>query len=115
MGVEFQGHVPDQVLDEDRVFVGPFRNGLLVLPFQQRVKFRAGGAFNDPDQILDPYGFPRPNLHGHNTALVVRAILGDRLGTGAQRGDARLDCQHEIDFLLRGRRVEAGEVIHHTF
>ena len=34
MRIEFDSDVPDQVLDEDRIFVSPFGDGLFVLAFQ---------------------------------------------------------------------------------
>ena len=56
MGVELERHVAHQVLHKNRVFVGPFRHRLFVLPFEQGIQLRAGRAFHQRDQILNPNG-----------------------------------------------------------
>src|SRR5678815_4332395 len=45
----------------------------------------------------------------------MRAVSGDGLGAGAQRGDVGFDGEDEIDVFMRGGGIEPGDVVHYAF
>src|SRR5438132_11829448 len=85
MSIEFERHVADEVFHKNGVLISPLRDRFFVLAFQQRVQLAAGLTFNDRNQIFDPNSAARTNLYGHDAALIMRPVSGDRLRARAER------------------------------
>lgn len=113
-GVQPHGHIANEVLDENRVFIGPLRDGFFVLPLEKGVHFTGSAGLDLGNQIFNPNGLLRSNADSHFAALIVGSIFGNRLGTGTKRRDIAFDRENKIQLRAPQGGIKADGVIHQT-
>jgi hypothetical protein len=96
------------VFDEHGVVKGPFGDVFLVGPLKKRVNLRAYRRFHYFDDFLDPEKFLEPKLDPDDSALIMRAVIRDFLGTRAYRGHGHFNAHDKIESRREGPTHETG-------
>ena len=89
VGIQAGSDVAHDVFDEFGVFVGALGDVFFVRPLQRRPDFAGAFFFADADEVFEGERgfFVVFGVDDDVRALVVRAVLGDFFGAGAEAGD----------------------------
>lgn len=112
--VHLGGDAADEVLDKNRVGVGPLGHGFFIGTLKHAVEFAAGGTFRHGDHYGERYGFVGTQRESDLSALVMRTGRADGFRARAQGGYVDDDGADEIEHAIIGRCAEAGGVIDET-
>ncbi len=112
IALQRHGDIAHQVFDEFGMVVGALGDVLFVGPLEQAPEFARGRRLGDANLLVQPHFTAQRGADGDMRALVVRAVIGDFLGAGAQAGDRHLHLLRERQRARLLRRVQGDFVIH---